>query len=291
MALIENTLYGRIDKVKTAIKRIQDFDPLNYGLDEPYYVAYSGGKDSDAIRILCELAGVEYDLMHSHTTVDAPETVRYVRSMVIPENISYPELSMWQLIVKNKMPPTRRMRYCCSEFKETGGRGRFVMTGVRWAESVNRKNKRGGVEIQPSDVRKTLILDSDNDESRKVLETCSLKGKRVINPIVDWADTDVWELLDHYGCQSNPLYKNGFTRIGCVGCPMAGNGRRREFFIWPKYQEDYIRAFDRMLIARRDGGLPTQWQSGEEVFDWWMQDKNMDKQIEGQECIWPDETA
>jgi len=46
-----------------------------------------------------------------------------------------------------------------------------------------------------------------------------------------------------------------------------------------------------MLIARRDEGRPTQWQSGEEVFDWWMQDKNMDKQIEGQECIWSDETA
>jgi len=228
MALIENTLYGRVDKVKTAIKRIQDFDPLNYGLDEPYYVAYSGGKDSDAIRILCELAGVEYDLVHNHTTADAPETVRYVRS--IPGiQIDYPKLSMWRLIVKHKMPPTRWARYCCSALKERSGSGRFTMTGVRWAESVKRKNNRGAVEILPSNIQNKLILNADNDESRKVLETCVMKGQRVVNPIVDWTDADVWELLDHYGCQSNPLYQCGFSRVGCVGCPMAGNSRFREF--------------------------------------------------------------
>lgn len=26
-------------------------------------------------------------------------------------------MSMWELIVKHKTPPTRRMRYCCEEFK------------------------------------------------------------------------------------------------------------------------------------------------------------------------------
>ena len=48
MPLIEHTLDGKIDKVKIAIDRIRAFDPLASGLmDEPYYVAYSGGKDSE----------------------------------------------------------------------------------------------------------------------------------------------------------------------------------------------------------------------------------------------------
>lgn len=147
MSLIEYTLSGKINKVDQAIQRIKAFDPISTGLmDTPYYVAYSGGKDSDALRILFELAGVKYDLVHNHTTVDAPETVRYVRS--IPGiQISYPELSMWQLIVKKRMPPTRIVRYCCVELKEKGGEGRFVATGVRWSESVKRKKSRGGVEI------------------------------------------------------------------------------------------------------------------------------------------------
>lgn len=108
-------------KVNVSVERIRMFDPLATGLmDEPYYVAYSGGKDSDALRILFEIAGVRYDLWHNHTTADAPETVRYVRT--IPNvNISYPAESMWQLIVNRRMPPTRMMRYCCEVLKERGG--------------------------------------------------------------------------------------------------------------------------------------------------------------------------
>jgi len=107
MALIEYALDGKRDKVKTAIERIKSFCPIANGyMDEPYYVAYSGGKDSDVLRILFELSGVPYDLVHNHTTVDAPETVHYIRS--IPGvKISYPEITMWQLIVKKRMPPTR----------------------------------------------------------------------------------------------------------------------------------------------------------------------------------------
>ena len=38
---------------KRAIQRLKTFEPR----EEPYYLCYSGGKDSDVIRILAELAG------------------------------------------------------------------------------------------------------------------------------------------------------------------------------------------------------------------------------------------
>ena len=40
-------------------------------------------------------------------------------------------LTMWALIVKKGMPPTRMVRYCCDVDKENGGKGRIVVTGVR----------------------------------------------------------------------------------------------------------------------------------------------------------------
>ena len=90
------------EKEQRAIQYLKTFEPES----EPYYLCYSGGKDSDCIRILAELAGVRHDINHNLTTVDAPETVRYIRT--IPNVIiNRPELSMWQLIVKKKMPPTR----------------------------------------------------------------------------------------------------------------------------------------------------------------------------------------
>lgn len=93
----------------------------------------------------------------------------------------------------------------------------------------------------------------------------------MVNPIVDWTDDDVWEFLHHYGCKSNPLYECGFKRIGCIGCPMAGKHQREsEFERYPGYKKAYIHAFEKMLDKRRADGKDTIWESGQEVFDWWI---------------------
>lgn len=169
-----------IQKEKRAIEYLKSFQPES----EPYYLCYSGGKDSDCIRILASLAGVKHDIVHNHTTVDAPETVRYVRS--IPNvKIDYPTESMWQLIVKKGMPPTRLVRYCCSSLKEHGGQGRVKITGVRWAESSSRKESSDIVNIigKPKKIQDYaekagldyrvnkhggLVLNDDNDENPQV---------------------------------------------------------------------------------------------------------------------------
>ncbi len=268
-----------------AIQRLKAFEPKT----EPYYLCYSGGKDSDVIRILADLAGVKHDIVHNHTTVDAPETVRYVRS--IPNiKISYPEKSMWQLIVDKGMPPTRLVRYCCSELKERGGQGRVKITGVRWAESIKRKENTDVVKIigAPKTTQKYaqeiganyrvskqrgLVMNDDNDESRRMVEHCYRTTSTMVNPIVDWTDENVWDFLKHYGCKSNPLYECGWNRIGCIGCPMAGKHRYTHFRIYPKYKNLYIHAFDRMIKKRLvDGKETTLWKSGEECFKWWMKE-------------------
>ncbi|GHV20633.1 hypothetical protein FACS189425_11220 [Clostridia bacterium] len=260
------------EKVNTALERIKFANEMRERLfTEPFYVAYSGGKDSDCIRILFELSGAPFELWHNHTTVDAPETVHYVRS--IPGiHISYPELSMWRLIVKKGMPPTRLMRYCCSELKERGGEGRFVVTGVRWDESARRKQIHDSLEVAPKGYKNVVILNADNAENRRQFEHCALKGKRVFNPIVDWSDDDVWAFLNHYGCKSNPLYECGFKRVGCVGCPLARRKiQQMEFERYPRYYDAYLRAFQKMVDKRIADGKPvTTWTNGQDVMDWWL---------------------
>ena len=147
-----------IEKEKKAIERLKAFEPES----EPYYLCYSGGKDSDCIRILAQLANVKHEVHHNLTTVDAPETVRYVKSVgAIIDKAYYPDgkpKSMWNLIPKKKMPPTRLIRYCCEQLKEHGGKGRMKITGVRWAESNSRKESSGTVKIigKPKTVQKYL---------------------------------------------------------------------------------------------------------------------------------------
>jgi phosphoadenosine phosphosulfate reductase len=277
------------DLEQIAIERLKaasEMSLANYGL--PLVITDSGGKDSSVCKELALRAGIPFEIMHNHTTADAPETVRFVRSeakrfedLGIKYTINMPtykgqRTSMWNLIPQKLMPPTRLVRYCCSVLKETGGAGRFIATGVRWAESTSRKNNRGIFEKLGHTKERSIILNNDNDDRRMLFENCRLKAKRVVNPIVDWKDEDVYGFLDDAKAPMNPLYAEGWCRVGCVGCPMAGkHGREQEFLRWPKYKQLYINAFENMLKIREERGkMQGSWRmgtTGMDVFNWWME--------------------
>jgi phosphoadenosine phosphosulfate reductase len=48
---------------------------------------------------------------------------------------------------------------------------------------------------------------------------------------------------------------------------------------WPKYEELYVAAFDRMLETRRAKGKPCDWHTGRDVSRWWMEDDNVNGQL------------
>lgn len=133
MALVEETLFGREDKVEIAIKRLRAFEP-----PEGYYLAYSGGKDSQCIYHLAQMAGVKFDAHYAVTSVDPPELVRFIKKYYPDVKFEFnywddgkPEhyfkdgkpkpKTMWNLIADHTIPPTRQARYCCAELKEPGG--------------------------------------------------------------------------------------------------------------------------------------------------------------------------
>lgn len=166
------------------------------------------------------------------------------------------------------MPPTRLVRYCCESLKEGGGDGRTVITGVRWAESTRRANTRSGLEIYNGNKTRTLE-DPDNPKNEKLLRICPTKGKHIVNPIIDWTDEDVWEFIHKFDVPYCKLYDEGYTRLGCIGCPMSTHATE-ELERYPKYKENYLKAFDRMLEQRRGKGKKTTWENPEEVMRWWL---------------------
>lgn len=226
-----------MDKEQLAIARLRDAARLSeHRYKKPLMVTYSGGKDSQLLVALAERAGIDFEVVNSHTTADAPETVYFIReqfkameergikcSIVMPRYKDKP-VSMWTLIPQKLMPPTRLVRYCCAVLKENTGRDRFIATGVRWAESSRRKNSRGVMELAHRDKEKRIILMSDNDEKRQLFETCNVKGKMTVNPIVDWTDDDVWDFARSEHLPMNPLYCEDWKRVGCIGCPLATRG-------------------------------------------------------------------
>ena len=240
-------LFSGKDKAEIAIDRLQAFEPKD---GTGYYCAFSGGKDSIVILDLLKRSGCKFDAHYNVTTVDPPELVRFIKTF--PEvQFNYPEMSMWKLIVNKRMPPTRIARYCCTYLKETNGAHRFVVTGIRWAESYGRSK-------------------------RKMVEACFKDDRRFyVRPIIDWSTEDVWQYIKSRNLRYCSLYDEGFDRIGCIGCPMAGReGRLKEFKRWPKYKAAYIKAFDRCIEKRITDGLVSEnWSSGQEMFDWWMSDR------------------
>ena len=279
-----------MDKEKTAIMRLQEASQMSLAFYEfPLVITISGGKDSSVCLELAKRAKIPYEVVHNHTTADAPETVYFIRrdferieAQGIKCTLNYPiykgmRTSMWDLIPQKLMPPTRLVRYCCNVLKESGGKGRFIVTGVRWAESAKRANNRGVLEVLHKDKEKRIVLNNDNDESRRLFEACTIKAKRVCNPIVDWADEDVWDYIQSEHITTNPLYQEGFKRVGCIGCPMAGTkGRQFEFARYPKFKDMYIRAFDKMIEERiRRDRIQGAWRigtTGRDIYHWWMED-------------------
>lgn len=109
----------------------------------------------------------------------------------------------------------------------------------------------------------------------------------IVNPIYDWLDKDIWDYIEQEGIVVNPLYKKGYKRVGCIGCPMASyKEKQKEFNDYPAYKENYKRAFKRMLDKRRKAGKDDSkrgWQDEEGVFDWWIEKKRYE--VEGQISI------
>lgn len=235
------TLLGNLEEI--AIERLKEFESV--ALDkhpDGFYLAYSGGKDSDVILHLAKRAGVKFTAHHHLTTCDPPELVYHVRTH--PEvEIVKPEMTMWKLVRLKGLPPRRNVRYCCEVLKEGGGSGRIVVTGVRWGESVRRSK-------------------------RRMVESCFKdKTKHFLHPIIDWSTSDVWEYIRTNQIPYCSVYDEGFTRLGCVLCPMSRNVEK-QIARWPKIAKAWERAIK--STYKPENNYKTTFQSAEEYWQWWL---------------------
>lgn len=291
-----------MDLEKKSIERIQMASEMSlHYYKKPLICTYSGGKDSDVMLELFKRSGIPFEVHNSHTTADAPQTVYHIRKVFrdlelrgIPCEIEMPvykgkRTSMWKLIPQKLMPPTRVARYCCDVLKETGCRNRYIATGVRWAESTKRKTRgefeKLGKNRKDAENFDMVMLMNDNSKSRRMTELCMQKKSMVVNPIIDWTHRDIWEYINSENIETCELYKCGYDRVGCIGCPMAGKKRYKEFNDFPKYKKMYMNAFEKMIKERENRGLNCEWSNAQEVFAWYMEDENIPGQMKIEDFI------
>jgi len=234
------TLHGRtLDQL--AIETLRTFEP-----PEGYWLADSGGKDSSVLLDLAQRSGVRFEANYSVTPVDPPEIHRFLRTQHPGTAWIHPRYSAIQLAAHNAMLPTMRIRWCCREWKERGGTGRTVLTGIRAAESPRRRR-------------------------RSQVETCIRKpGTHYVHPILDWTNADVWQYITERSIPTCSLYAEGYKRIGCVLCPMTRD-TLRQTSRWPRIALLWRRMAQAAWQARHDANPAAEnFPTPAAYFTWWL---------------------
>lgn len=255
---------------------------LNYDAEQGYYLAFSGGKDSQALYHMTQLAGVKFQGHMNLTSVDPPEVIRFVKRNYPEVELIKPKKSIFQIAVEKQILPTMRVRWCCAEYKETAGAGKVTLIGIRRAES-SRRAKRNEVEISNKKFSGDLDgldeyrqeqkakrarrkskeqgVNITNADEEQTLGCIHGKESLLISPIIHWTEKDVREFLnDVVRVPHCSLYDEGWHRIGCIGCPMSSQKQKMlENARYPHVKRGWIRA----IKAIRSGA------GFKEEYTWW----------------------
>ena len=282
---------GFEEKLQHSIDLLQKAEKLALQYDETdgFYLAFSGGKDSQALYHVAQMAGVKFKAHMNFTSVDPPQVIRFVRRQY-PDVVTHaPRKSIYDLAIERGILPSMRIRCCCADLKESAGAGKVTLIGIRKQEST-RRAKRHEVEVSGKQFSGNLEEFFDWREHRlqekeeKLIRKMKREGKKVnedffsaekehevrcingkdsilVSPIFEWTEQDVWYFLDEVvkvpHCE---LYEQGYKRIGCILCPMSQYRQKvKEMRDFPHVKRGWIRAIKEI---RRGGDFSTDISGG-----------------------------
>ena len=258
-----------VDLIRKSEKMALRLDPEN-----GFWSTFSGGKDSQCLYHLVKMAGVKSKTHMNLTSVDPPEVIRFVRTQYPDVEMIKPKTSIYEMAKKKRLIPTRRFRWCCAEFKETSGVGKVTLIGIRKEESA-RRAKRQEISSTIKGKRNEDTFDQWSEHEEKMVACVGGKDKILVSPIIHWTERDVWEFLNVNGIPHCELYDQGYTRIGCICCPMSSPRQKiKEIERWPHVKRNWKKTIQWLI----DNGYTNyNFNDAEIGFLWWISGKSFDK--------------
>lgn len=269
------------DRVSYSIDLLRKTEKLALRLSpKGFFLAFSGGKDSQCLYHIAKMAGVKFEAHYQLTTLDPPELVYFIRENYPDVIVDLPKRTFLQLCEDKCLLPVRQKRFCCAELKECSGEGTVTLIGVRRAESTKRA-KRNEVELNGRKFSGSLDqFNRDTEIQDQCMARFGKKDKVMVLPILHWTDKDVWRFLRENHIKYCKLYDEGWKRIGCLFCPMS---KKSEINMakkrYPKYAAAIIRTIHKIRNRENGGGT---WMTipnltDEQVFEWWTSKKSIKK--------------
>lgn len=208
------------------VEYIQKYENKNYVIN----VSFSGGKDSAVSTLLATEIMEDMDVLFIDTGLEYPETNQYVKDFAKKYDLNLHTIdgdNFWDEVDEEGIP-TKEDRWCNStcklipleEFFEENYPNKKILTidGSRKLESFARAN----LEY----TRQSGFIDAQTN----------------LFPILDWNSIDIWSYIFLNDVLYNPMYEEGFERIGCYMCPSALNSeflRVKELHpkLWDKWAD------------------------------------------------------
>ena len=208
------------------VEYIQKYENKNYVIN----VSFSGGKDSAVSTLLATEIMEDIDVLFIDTGLEYPETNQYVKDFAKKYDLNLHTIdgdNFWDEVDEEGIP-TKEDRWCNStcklipleEFFEEHYPNKKILTidGSRKLESFARAN----LEY----TRQSGFIDAQTN----------------LFPILDWNSIDIWSYIFLNDVLYNPMYEEGFERIGCYMCPSALNSeflRVKELHpkLWDKWAD------------------------------------------------------
>lgn len=226
-------------------------------------VGFSGGADSQATALWCRQRFPAEEILLLNSDVgghEHPLTVEFIRrysETVFPVTVITPLIR--DLEGRGTKPGKTRDRR--QEFSDDDTltfdrlayiKGRFPSRKAQFCTehlklTPQRRWMREHLEAKGIDFERYVGVRRDESQSRRETpDTCwdDFFDCQLHYPIASWTKMRVFDFLKEAGEEVNPLYLNGFGRVGCAPCINSGKADIREWAARFPEMIDRVRAYE-----------------------------------------------
>lgn len=208
-------------------------------------VSFSGGKDSQAALIhTVEKYGCDkVEAVFCDTGWEHPWTYEHVAQVANQLHVKLTTLKTQKydgfvdMSMQRKRFPSTKRRFCTSELKIKPmidyvlsiDDSIIMVQGIRAKESAARAKMACECNYFAEYYERVKVMRNGRETERwkqdyrrnEVVEWCKSHDCSVMRPVFSWSAQEIIDYILSHGQQPNPLYKRGFTRVGCYPCIMS----------------------------------------------------------------------